>query len=96
MMLVLEATRRAVGLPITIIAGLFLLYGLYGSYLPGCSVHFWSEPVWGSILMTLLWRSPDEALADRQKSRFFQARFRERSAEALSPMSSLPDRLRFR
>lgn len=34
-LLVLEATRRAVGLPITIIAALFLLYGLYGSYLPG-------------------------------------------------------------
>ncbi|MDA7027044.1 TRAP transporter permease [Bacillus sp. CLL-7-23] len=37
--LVLEATRRAVGLPITIIAGLFLLYGLYGSYLPGFLSH---------------------------------------------------------
>ncbi|MGG1546404.1 TRAP transporter fused permease subunit, partial [Bacillus paralicheniformis] len=38
-LLVLEATRRAVGLPITIIAGLFLLYGLYGSYLPGFLSH---------------------------------------------------------
>lgn len=38
-LLVLEATRRAVGLPITIIAGLFLLYGLYGSSLPGFLSH---------------------------------------------------------
>ena len=32
--LVLEATRRCVGFPIVVIAGLALLYGLYGSYLP--------------------------------------------------------------
>ncbi len=37
--LVLEATRRAVGLPITIIAVLFLLYGLYGQYMPGFLAH---------------------------------------------------------
>lgn len=33
--LVLEATRRAVGLPITIIATVFLLYAYFGPYLPG-------------------------------------------------------------
>ncbi|WP_175639070.1 TRAP transporter permease [Metabacillus schmidteae] len=37
--LVLEATRRAVGLPITIIAILFLLYGIYGQYMPGFLAH---------------------------------------------------------
>ncbi|HLS36517.1 MAG TPA: TRAP transporter permease [Bacillota bacterium] len=34
-LLVLEATRRAVGLPITIIASIFLLYAYFGPYLPG-------------------------------------------------------------
>ncbi|MDF1507487.1 TRAP transporter permease [Robertmurraya sp. DFI.2.37] len=38
-LLVLEATRRAVGLPITIIASLFLLYALYGPQLPGFLAH---------------------------------------------------------
>ncbi|WNS76903.1 TRAP transporter permease [Bacillus sp. DTU_2020_1000418_1_SI_GHA_SEK_038] len=37
--LVLEATRRAVGLPITIIATLFLLYALYGPHMPGFLAH---------------------------------------------------------
>ncbi|PGT84433.1 MULTISPECIES: TRAP transporter permease [Bacillaceae] len=37
--LVLEATRRAVGLPITIIALIFLVYGLYGQYMPGFLAH---------------------------------------------------------
>ncbi|UII57059.1 TRAP transporter permease [Cytobacillus spongiae] len=37
--LVLEATRRAVGLPITIIAGLFLVYALYGPYMPSFLAH---------------------------------------------------------
>ncbi|MBY0120985.1 TRAP transporter permease [Bacillus sp. S/N-304-OC-R1] len=37
--LVLEATRRAVGLPITIIAGLFLMYAIYGPYMPGFLAH---------------------------------------------------------
>ncbi|MBS4188918.1 TRAP transporter permease [Bacillus sp. FJAT-49705] len=37
--LVLEATRRAVGLPITIIAGLFLAYAVYGPYMPGFLAH---------------------------------------------------------
>ncbi|MBO8156516.1 MAG: TRAP transporter permease [Bacillaceae bacterium] len=32
--LLLEATRRAVGLPIVIVAALFLLYGLYGQNIP--------------------------------------------------------------
>ena len=38
-LLVLEATRRVVGLPITIISILFLLYALYGPYMPGFLVH---------------------------------------------------------
>ncbi len=37
--LVLEAARRVVGLPITIIAFLFLLYALFGNYMPGFFVH---------------------------------------------------------
>ncbi|WP_421383064.1 TRAP transporter permease [Bacillus salacetis] len=37
--LVLEATRRAVGLPITIIAGAFLLYMYYGRIMPGFLAH---------------------------------------------------------
>ncbi|MBA9028445.1 MULTISPECIES: TRAP transporter permease [Bacillaceae] len=37
--LVLEATRRAVGLPITIIATLFLAYAIYGPYMPGFLAH---------------------------------------------------------
>ena len=37
--LVLEAARRSVGLPITIIAGFFLLYGLFGNYFPGFLAH---------------------------------------------------------
>lgn len=38
-LLVLEATRRVVGMPITIISILFLLYALYGPYMPGFLVH---------------------------------------------------------
>ncbi|MBM7586567.1 TRAP transporter 4TM/12TM fusion protein [Bacillus pakistanensis] len=38
-LLVLEATRRAVGLPITIIAALFLLYMYYGRVMPGFLAH---------------------------------------------------------
>lgn len=38
-LLVLEATRRAVGLPITIIATLFLSYGYFGPYMPGFLQH---------------------------------------------------------
>ncbi|GGA63274.1 TRAP transporter permease [Ornithinibacillus halotolerans] len=38
-LLTLEATRRAVGLPITIIAGLALLYSLLGPYMPGMLGH---------------------------------------------------------
>lgn len=37
--LVLEATRRAVGLPITIIALVFMLYALFGPYMPGFLAH---------------------------------------------------------
>ncbi|WP_284140226.1 MULTISPECIES: TRAP transporter permease [unclassified Virgibacillus] len=38
-LLVLEATRRAVGLPIVIIASLFLIYSLFGPYMPGMLAH---------------------------------------------------------
>ncbi|WP_442599233.1 TRAP transporter permease [Neobacillus sp. D3-1R] len=38
-LLVLEATRRAVGLPIMIISGLFLCYALFGPYMPGFLAH---------------------------------------------------------
>lgn len=37
--LVLEAARRAVGLPITIIAALFLIYAYYGEYFPAFMAH---------------------------------------------------------
>ncbi|MEK3764399.1 TRAP transporter permease [Solibacillus sp. FSL K6-4121] len=37
--LVLEGARRAVGLPIAIIAGLFLLYAFYGQYMPDFMAH---------------------------------------------------------
>ncbi len=38
-LLVLEATRRTVGLPITIIAIVFMAYALYGPYMPGFIAH---------------------------------------------------------
>ncbi|WP_342558082.1 TRAP transporter permease [Metasolibacillus sp. FSL K6-0083] len=38
-LLVLEAARRAVGLPITIIASLFLLYAYFGPYMPNFMAH---------------------------------------------------------
>jgi len=38
-LLVLEATRRTVGLPITIIAIIFLGYAIYGPYMPGPLAH---------------------------------------------------------
>ena len=38
-LLVLEAARRAVGLPITIIATCFLLYAYFGPYMPGMFAH---------------------------------------------------------
>lgn len=38
-LLVLEAARRAVGLPITIIAGLFLIYAFFGPYMPDFLAH---------------------------------------------------------
>jgi TRAP transporter 4TM/12TM fusion protein len=37
--LVLEASRRTVGLPLVIIAGLFLLYAHFGNYMPGALYH---------------------------------------------------------
>lgn len=38
-LLTLEATRRAVGMPITVIAGLFLAYAFFGPYFPGFLRH---------------------------------------------------------
>lgn len=38
-LLVLEAARRAVGFPITVIALLFLGYALFGAYMPGALAH---------------------------------------------------------
>ena len=38
-LLVLEATRRAVGLPITIIAFIFMGYAMFGPYMPGFIAH---------------------------------------------------------
>lgn len=38
-LLVLEGTRRAVGLPIVIIAIAFMIYALYGPYMPGMLAH---------------------------------------------------------
>jgi TRAP transporter 4TM/12TM fusion protein len=38
-LLVLEATRRSVGMPIVLVAGAFLLYGLAGPYLPEFIAH---------------------------------------------------------
>lgn len=38
-LLVLEATRRAVGLPITIIAALFVAYAYWGRQMPGFLIH---------------------------------------------------------
>lgn len=37
--LTLEATRRAVGMPITVIGALFLTYGFFGPYFPGFMRH---------------------------------------------------------
>ncbi|MCM3618169.1 TRAP transporter permease [Sutcliffiella horikoshii] len=38
-LLVIEATRRAIGLPITIIAVVFMIYALFGPYMPGMLIH---------------------------------------------------------
>lgn len=38
-LLILEATRRVVGIPIVVIASIFLLYALYGNLLPGFFTH---------------------------------------------------------
>lgn len=39
LLLTLEATRRAVGMPITIIASVFLAYAFFGPYFPGFLAH---------------------------------------------------------
>src|SRR5512145_481741 len=37
--LILEASRRAVGWPLVIITGVFILYGFFGPYMPGVLAH---------------------------------------------------------
>jgi TRAP transporter 4TM/12TM fusion protein len=37
--LILEATRRAVGLPLVIVTSVFIIYGLLGPYVPGILAH---------------------------------------------------------
>jgi len=39
MLLIIETSRRAVGLPLTILAVVFLLYTYYGRYMPGIFIH---------------------------------------------------------
>jgi TRAP transporter 4TM/12TM fusion protein len=48
---ILEMTRRAAGWPLTILAGAFILYGAYGSYIPGL---FWHKGYSWSRLTTYL------------------------------------------
>lgn len=55
MILVLEATRRAVGLPITIIATLFILYMYYGRLMPGFLAHRGFD--WDDIVKTMFFTS---------------------------------------
>ena len=38
-LLVLEASRRVVGLPLVIIASVFMLYAIFGPYMPGMLAH---------------------------------------------------------
>jgi TRAP transporter 4TM/12TM fusion protein len=53
--LVLEATRRAVGLPITIISSAFLLYMYYGRLMPGFLAHRGYD--WDDIIKTMFFTS---------------------------------------
>ncbi|NMH69416.1 TRAP transporter permease [Bacillus sp. RO3] len=55
MILVLEATRRAVGLPITIIASSFILYMYYGRLMPGFLAHRGYD--WDDIVKTMFFTS---------------------------------------
>jgi len=55
MILVLEATRRAVGLPITIIATVFILYMYYGRLMPGFLAHRGFD--WDDIVKTMFFTS---------------------------------------
>ncbi|MGX1264906.1 TRAP transporter 4TM/12TM fusion protein [Rossellomorea marisflavi] len=55
MILVLEATRRAVGLPITIIATIFILYMYYGRIMPGFLAHRGFD--WDDIVKTMFFTS---------------------------------------
>ena len=55
MILVLEATRRAVGLPITIIASAFILYMYYGRVMPGFLAHRGYD--WDDIVKTMFFTS---------------------------------------
>ncbi|MEG9296389.1 TRAP transporter permease [Mangrovibacillus sp. Mu-81] len=53
--LVLEATRRAVGMPITIISSAFLLYMYYGRQMPGFLAHRGYD--WDDIVKTMFFTS---------------------------------------
>src|SRR5699024_10773637 len=62
-LLVLEATRRTVGLPIVIVASITLLYALFGKHiptqilsLPGFSLKLLASNLW--FLVSGLFRSP--------------------------------------
>ncbi|MEX2475740.1 TRAP transporter permease [Marinobacter sp.] len=39
LILLLEATRRALGLPLTVVAGVFIFYSLFGRYMPDVIAH---------------------------------------------------------
>ncbi len=43
LVMVLEATRRVVGKPLVVLAGLFILYGYFGPYMPGAFAHRGAE-----------------------------------------------------
>ncbi|MDO5484243.1 MAG: C4-dicarboxylate ABC transporter permease, partial [Desulfovibrionaceae bacterium] len=53
-LLVLEATRRIVGLPITLVAVAFLLYAKFGNLIPGMLGHrgFSVERIVGHMYLT--------------------------------------------
>ena len=52
--LVLEATRRAIGWPMTIIAALFIAYAYYGPHMPGVLAHkgYGTERLVGQLYLT--------------------------------------------
>lgn len=57
--LVMEATRRSVGLPLVIVAGAFLVYAFTGPYMPGLIAHR------GYSVSPLLCSAPSQPAASR-------------------------------